>query len=768
VKLEVSLRTKIFAMAAMTLLSIGIIGLVYVYVSAKIEAASSAEGAALVRAEALREAASGLMATMSAVRGLYMTPSEERIDAVRNASKATNAVLPLLAGPDAGVGDPLSRVAASADSAITDITNLGLSPDLGLQGELRHAVKAAEDVIKQEQARGIDLDALMVQMLTLRRHEKDYLLRKDPSYVEKFDATLTAFNSALENSALPDISRQAIAPLMQTYASAFKGFSEGSIAAMATLEEFEALSAGVAQDLGERVSQSNAKASAAASDLTSLRAWMSTVLATTLIGTAFCSILLAFVIAQLIRVPLRELQTRMRALADGNVTDSVPFGGRRDELGGMARSIEVFRQNAIAIEDMTNAEATRIFQDQEARTKMMADLQGAFGTVVDSAVAGDFTKRVDVRFPDKELNSLASGVNSLVEVVDQSIGETGEVLAALARTDLTKRVTGNYQGALAQLKNDTNAVADNLTDVVTQLRGTSRALKSATGEILAGTNDLAERTTKQAAAIEETSAAMEQLATTVTDNAKKAQDAAMRTQSAAQLADEGGQVMEQATHAMDRISTSSAKISNIIGLIDDIAFQTNLLALNASVEAARAGEAGKGFAVVAVEVRRLAQSAAQASSDVKALIEQSSVEVSGGTKLVDNAAQKLQAILLAVRENSVLMQAISSASGEQSSAIAEVTTAVRQMDEMTQHNAALVEETNAAIEQTEAQAVELDKIVEVFKIDAEGEREMVGPAQSKAASAKTGIRALQDKVKSAAKSYLSHGNAAVKQDWSEF
>jgi methyl-accepting chemotaxis protein len=478
---------------------------------------------------------------------------------------------------------------------------------------------------------------------------------------------------------------------------------------------------------------------------------------------------LIFVLMQyLVGKPLGGLRRTVSQMAEGDYQVEVGSTDRIDEIGDLSRAVEIFRQNGVKVAEMTEAEAARIIADQQARARMMAELQQAFGTVVDAAVAGDFTKRVDASFPDAELNSLADGVNSLVEVVDQSIGETGEVLSALAETDLTRRVTGSYQGALAQLKNDTNAVADNLTDVVGQLRGTSRALKSATGEILAGTNDLAERTTKQAAAIEETSAAMEQLATTVTENAKKARDAAMRTQSAAQLADEGGQVMEQATQAMDRISTSSAKISNIIGLIDDIAFQTNLLALNASVEAARAGEAGKGFAVVAVEVRRLAQSAAQASSDVKQLIEQSSVEVSGGTKLVDSAAQKLQDILLAVRENSTLMQAISSASGEQSSAIGEVTTAIRQMDEMTQHNAALVEETNAAIEQTEAQAVELDKIVEVFKIDATGERHMAVPAQAKAPPAKGGIRALQDKVKSAAKSYLSHGNAAVKQDWSEF
>ncbi len=435
-----------------------------------------------------------------------------------------------------------------------------------------------------------------------------------------------------------------------------------------------------------------------------------------LVSLAVVLILLVagFLIARGISKPLVTLNSDMLQIADGKFEIDLHGQNRRDEIGDMTRAVEVFRQNGLKVAELTEAEAARIIRDQQARADMMAELQQAFGNVVDAAVAGDFTKRVDKTFPDQELNALAQGVNELVAVVDRSVGETGQVLSALAETDLTRRVTGDYQGALAQLKNDTNAVAENLTNVVGQLRGTSRALKSATGEILAGTNDLAERTTKQAAAIEETSAAMEQLATTVTDNAKKARDAAMRTQSAAQLADEGGQVMEQATQAMDRISTSSAKISNIIGLIDDIAFQTNLLALNASVEAARAGEAGKGFAVVAVEVRRLAQSAAQASSDVKQLIEQSSVEVSGGTKLVDSAAQKLQDILASVRENSVLMQGISAASGEQSSAIGEVTTAIRQMDEMTQHNAALVEQTNAAIEQTEAQAVELDKIVEVF------------------------------------------------------
>ncbi|HEY8577950.1 MAG TPA: methyl-accepting chemotaxis protein [Devosia sp.] len=468
-----------------------------------------------------------------------------------------------------------------------------------------------------------------------------------------------------------------------------------------------------------------------------------------------------------IAAPVRRITKSMGDLAQGDLQTEIPFTERHDEIGAMAAAVQVFRENGIKVAAMSQDEATRA-QAAAARAAMMQDFQAAFDTVVEATVEGDFSKRIEGRFGDADIDRISTNFNGMLETVSAGLTEAGYVLAALARTDLTQRMEGSYRGAFASLRDDTNAVASTLSDVVGQLRGTSRALKSATGEILAGTNDLAERTTKQAAAIEETSAAMEQLATTVTDNARKAQDAASRTQSAALLADEGGQVMEQATQAMDRISTSSAKISNIIGLIDDIAFQTNLLALNASVEAARAGEAGKGFAVVAVEVRRLAQSAAQASADVKALIEQSSVEVSGGTKLVDNAAQKLQAILEAVRENSVLMQGISSASGEQSSAIAEVTTAIRQMDEMTQHNAALVEETNAAIEQTEAQAVELDKIVDVFKIDSSGERQAASVIHSTALVPKTGIRALQHKVQTAAKSYLSHGSAAVKQDWSEF
>ena len=474
--------------------------------------------------------------------------------------------------------------------------------------------------------------------------------------------------------------------------------------------------------------------------------------------------LLGFVASRLITRPIPKLAQTMDVVAQGNYDVEVPFTTLGNEVGAMARAVEVFRENGLRVSQMTEAEAARIVADEEKRRLMMTELQAAFGEVVDAAVSGDFTKRVHAQFPDAELNSLAGSVNNLVETFDRSVAEVGEVLGAMANTDLTRRMTGEYEGAFAKLKSDINFVGDKLTEVVQQLRRTSGSLKTATGEILSGANDLSERTTKQAATIEETSAAMEQLASTVLANAERAKNASASASRVTHTAEEGGRVMDAANEAMERITASSAKISNIIGMIDDIAFQTNLLALNASVEAARAGDAGKGFAVVAVEVRRLAQSAASASSDVKALIEQSSGEVTTGSKLVGEAAGKLASMLEAIRENTQSLEAIARDSAEQATSIEEVTAAVRTMDEMTQHNAALVEQTNAAIEQTEAQATELDRIVEIFAIDQSGADEFAAPPMRRDA-APTHVSKAAPK---AAKAYLSQGNAAISADWDEF
>jgi methyl-accepting chemotaxis protein len=460
--------------------------------------------------------------------------------------------------------------------------------------------------------------------------------------------------------------------------------------------------------------------------------------------------------------PIQGLTRSMQALADGDHDAEIGFAQSKDEIGAMARTLKVFQDNARTVAALNEDELQRA-RSAADRARVFEQFQVQFDQVVRASQDGDFSRRLDQQFSEPELARIAANFNTVLANVETGLGDAGAVLAAMAKTDLTQRMTGDHRGAFGQLQLSINTVADKLTEVVSGLRNTSRALKTATGEILSGANDLSERTTKQAATIEETSAAMEQLASTVLQNADRARDANANAQIVSRTAEDGGAVMSRANEAMGRISASSAKISNIIGLIDDIAFQTNLLALNASVEAARAGDAGKGFAVVAVEVRRLAQSAASASSDVKALIEQSAGEVAGGTRLVAEAADKLAAMLDAAKGNSSLMEGIARDSREQASAIEEVTVAVRTMDEMTQHNAALVEETNAAIEQTEAQATELDRVVDVFTI----EPQIEAPAQP-SVPRRDPPRFETEKLRSASRSYLSQGNAAIAAEWSEF
>jgi methyl-accepting chemotaxis protein len=293
-------------------------------------------------------------------------------------------------------------------------------------------------------------------------------------------------------------------------------------------------------------------------------------------------------------------------------------------------------------------------------------------------------------------------------VLQVAVQQLQEAIEAAQASDLTRRVPlEGKSGEIADACRGVNALLDAMTGMVGNMMDSSSTITSAAGEIAAGTNDLSQRTEQQASNLEETAASMEEMASTVKQNSENAQQANQLAISARAVATDGGAIASQAVEAMARIEQSSTKISEIIGVIDEIAFQTNLLALNAAVEAARAGDAGKGFAVVASEVRSLAQRTSVAAKDIKGLIVESGRQVKDGVKLVDNAGASLGEIVKSINRVADIVAEIAAASREQSTGVEEINKAVAQMDQMTQQNAALVEESAAASRtlQDEAQSM---------------------------------------------------------------
>ena len=412
-----------------------------------------------------------------------------------------------------------------------------------------------------------------------------------------------------------------------------------------------------------------------------------------------------------------DVMTRDASRLRDQVTRLNGTGSREEVIGG--RVIKAI-MNPMADADGRRLGTVLELFDRTQEVATERELQD----IIAAVTAGDLDRRIGLDGKTGVFETLARGINELVENVDVLAREIQSLVAVANRGDLTRRIqTDGKAGLLSRLGSGINELTSNMAGIVSQVKDAAAEVYRGVEEISAGNSNLSRRTEAQAGSLEQTASSMEQMTGTVKQNAENASLASQLALAARSQAEKGGAVVAKAVTAMGEINGASKKIANIIGVIDEIAFQTNLLALNAAVEAARAGDQGRGFAVVASEVRSLAGRSATAAKEIKALIQDSVTKVEEGSNLVTQSGATLDQIVAAVKKVTDIVSEIAAASQEQSTGIEQVNKAIAQLDQLTQQNASLVEEASAASESMTEQAHALNEAMQRYKVDSGMETE---------------------------------------------
>ncbi len=514
-------------------------------------------------------------------------------------------------------------------------------------------------------------------------------LKKDPGAIRKdFEVYSADYATVVANNKALDLD-EGIHSILAPAEKAFGEYLAVSRATIASVLEDETKGPDLMQkfdasffalrtlmdDAGDKIEKHSAQHALASKNFTYTGRLVSTLLVA--LALASMTLLSAFIIFSVIQ-PFQKQVAAINALAHDQTEIQLEGQDRRDEVGELARSIASFRETIIEKRKHEAAAASsRLTMEEERRKKEDED--------------------------NYHINAHKVFISSFTEALERfSLG------------DLNYRLDTPYVFEYETIRLAFNQAVTKIHTTMVKIVSGSAEIRDGTEKILSAADELSRHTEEQASSLEETSASMEEMAATVRQNASNAQEASLAAVATRDLAVVGSDVALRAASAMEKIERSSKQVSEIVELIEEIAFQTNILALNAAVEAARAGEAGKGFAVVANEVRALSQRSSQSLKDIRTLIAGSSSDVLEGSQLVRQAGNSLNDIVLSVKKVADLISEIAAASQEQAAGVDQVSRAVSNMDEMTQQNAALVQETNAALHSAQTEIHELSRAVSVF------------------------------------------------------
>lgn len=682
---------------------------------------------------------------------------------------------PVIVGDTSALAQQTTAYRESFVQAVARQKVIGLTPETGLYGELRSAVHNVEKKLQPITTTPAG-SKLFAEVLLLRRHEKDFMLRRDTKYVDNLVRDMKILEDDLAKSPLDDDDIGKLQALIKTYQSSFLALVDN--------EKLMGISGvkGLRDSMRDQAEQmeSNltafANAAKAQAEIIKERAFWTNIALTSgialfllgltwntrrailnpvnniinqmqeitqtgklehrvpveskdelgKIATSFNSLLDA------IQSAVKESNHVMGSIAEGKLDERMR-GNYAGDLGQMAHNVNTSADGIVNIVNQIRDAMNALYEGQFDKP-INKDAPGEFGMMLSNAAdtldaiqgiitelnllaaqmnAGNFNSRIRVNARGNML-TMKINLNDAMAALDTAIMEVNRVMQAQSTGDLTQLITGNYQGQLKSLSNAINSSASQLLQIVSRSISVSHMVNDGANQVSQGANDLSMRIQEQAASIEESRATMTEMSALVATNSSNNIKIATLIRQVEQKSGDGVSVMKQTIDAMQSIQSSSHQIGDIVSIIDGIAFQTNLLALNAAVEAARAGEHGRGFAVVASEVRALAGKSAAAAKDIKTLITASVSRVKTGTELADKSGVMLNEIEQSVKHVAEMMDGMAQASQEQNHAIAQVNKAMHEIDRVTQENAALVEETTAAADSLHQVAEDLRSNMDFF------------------------------------------------------